>query len=83
LQEEWLEAFETDFWNDYPRKIGKFMARKAFLSVKPWNQATCDAIFEGLDRWVNHWRDNEIERKFIPYPATWINQHRWEDEPDA
>jgi len=83
LQDEWLEAFETDFWRDYPRKICKFMARKAFLRIKPWNQETCDAIFAGLDRWVNHWRDNEIDRQFIPYPATWLNQHRWEDEPDA
>lgn len=80
---EWLEAFETDFWREYPRKVCKFMARKAFLKVKPWTQETCDAIFAGLDRWNKYWSDNEIERQYIPHPGTWLNQHRWEDDPNA
>ena len=23
----------------------------------------------------------EKDREFIPHPATWLNQHRWEDVP--
>ena len=80
-QSEWLEAFD-DFWNDYPRKVGKFMARKSFMRIKPWSQEQCDEIFAGLDRWNKYWRDHETEPEFIPYPATWLNQHRWEDLAD-
>ena len=31
----------------------------------------------GLSKWMASWTD----RQFIPYPATWLNQRRWEDEP--
>jgi len=26
----------------------------------------------------NEWTENKGQ--FIPYPSTWLNQHRWEDE---
>ena len=80
-RDEWLEAFEQDFWAEYPRKVGKFMARKAWIKVEPWDQETCDEIFSGLSRWLAYWRSRGTEPDFIPYPATWLNQHRWEDEP--
>ena len=80
-KEEWLEAFETDFWNDYPRKVGKFVARKSWMKIRPWTQEVCDEIFAGLARWNRHWEESDQEMEFIPYPATWLNQHRWEDEP--
>ena len=80
-KDEWLEAFE-EFWGEYPRKLGKFLARKSFMRITPKNQDQCDEIFAGLGRWVNYWNNNEIERQFIPYPATWLNQQRWEDHPE-
>jgi hypothetical protein len=27
-----------------------------------------------------YWKAKEIELEFIPHPATWLNQERWEDE---
>ncbi len=81
-EEEWLEAFEGDFWEEYPRRTCKFAARKAWMRIKPWTQETCDAIFTGLGRWVRYWRESETEKEFIPHPATWLNQHRWEDEAE-
>jgi hypothetical protein len=78
---EWLEAFEHDFWKDYPHRVGKFEARKSWMKVKPWTQETCDEVFAGLARWNAFWQEQETDKRFIPYPATWLNQHRWEDEP--
>jgi hypothetical protein len=78
---EWLEAFEADFWAAYPRKVGKFEARASWLKVKPWSQETLDELIQGLERWLKYWRDHDTDKEFIPYPATWLNQHRWEDEP--
>ena len=79
--EEWLEAFEQDFWHDYPHRVGKFEARKSWMKVRPWTQETCDEVFAGLSRWNAYWEEQETDKRFIPYPATWLNQHRWEDEP--
>lgn len=80
-RDEWVESFEQDFWPEYPRKVSKFAARKVWLRIRPWNQATCDAIAAGLARWVKYWRNHDTDQQFIPYPATWLNGHRWEDEP--
>lgn len=80
-QTEWLEAFESDFWRLYPRKVGKHPARLSWNRIKPWNQETCDQIFAGLDRWLKFWLENATDPRYIPYPATWLNQRRWEDEP--
>ena len=80
--EEWLEAFEKDFWEAYPHKFGKFMARKAWLRIRPWSQKMIDEVIDGLDRWNRYWNDHQTEKRFIPYPATWLNQHRWEDSPE-
>lgn len=75
---EWAEAFD-EFWKEYPRKVCKFMARKSFMKIKPWSQDQCDAIFYGLEKWANCWRDNDIEMDYIPHASTWLNQRRWED----
>lgn len=65
------------FWKAYPRKQGKGAARKAWLKAKP-NLATVLAAIASQrksDQWV---RDGG---QFIPQPATWLNQERWEDQP--
>jgi hypothetical protein len=72
-----------EFWQVYPRKVGKPLA------IKAWNRAMKGsghdkplvgaAIVSGLWRWV-HSRE-WLDRIFIPYPATFLNQRRWEDEP--
>ena len=80
-EDEWLEAFE-EFWKEYPRRICKYVARKSFLRVRPWNQQMCDDIFAGLGRWRAYWSSADTELRFIPHASTWLNQHRWEDEPE-
>lgn len=71
-------AFES-FWSLYPegRKIGKPAALRAWKKVK----ADLDVVVSGLDLWK---RSGQWEqRDFIPYPATFLNQRRWEDIPGA
>ena len=64
------------FWLAYPRKIGKADARKAFAKVKVPVETLLSAIEQqrGSEQWT---RENG---RFIPNPATWLNQGRWEDE---
>jgi hypothetical protein len=67
------------FWKAYPKKIGKGAAYKSWLKIKP-NNGTLALIIaavknqQSCDQWC---RDNG---QFIPHPATWLNQSRWEDE---
>jgi len=69
-----------DFWMAYPRKVGKQAARTAWTRIKP-SKATAEAIIEavGKQKVTDQWtRDGG---RFVPNPATWINQGRWEDDP--
>jgi hypothetical protein len=75
-----LEAFDKDFYPDYPRKVKPDDARKAWLQMKPWNQQTCDAIFAGLGRWRTYWSESETARDKIPYPASFLRSGAWKGE---
>ena len=64
------------FWAAYPRKVGKDAARKAWAKAR--KRATVQDIAEALRR--QRWPE---DRKFVPHPATWLNQGRWQDDPGA
>ena len=67
-----------EFWERYPRKIGKAAARKAFqkASLKAWQ----NEIMFGLSQQMASLTAREAQ--YIPHPATWLNQERWNDEPE-
>lgn len=78
LNGEGASGFD-DFWKAYPRKVAKQEARKAWYRLSP-GEALVTEILSAVDRSKrsDQWqRDNG---SFIPYPATWINGRRWEDE---
>lgn len=64
------------FWRAYPKKVGKEAARKAFSRVK----APLESLLTAIERQKcgNQWTTEN--GRFIPNPATWLNQGRWEDE---
>ncbi len=71
-----LEGFET-FWQAYPRKVGKVAAFKSWKRLKP----PVEEVLSGIQRWsaTEQWRKEGGQ--FIPYPATFLNQRRWQDDP--
>lgn len=72
------KAFE-EFWKAYPRKEGKGAARKSFLKIKKASSLLpCMIESIGKSQKSEQWRKNNGQ--FIPLPATWLNQCRWEDE---
>lgn len=71
------------FWKAYPKKKAKATARKAWAKLNPDMELcrTMSAALEKQKRSDDWLRDGG---RYIPYPATWINQRRWEDElPDG
>lgn len=77
-KETYKEKFET-FYKAYPRKVGKANVEKWFSKSKP-NDELFNLMMKKLEAFKKSpdWlKDNG---QFIPYPATWLNQKRWEDE---
>ena len=67
------------FWTLYPRKVAKRTAQSS------WNRLSELEQKEALDALQNHlkyWKLKKTLKEFIPHPATWLNQGRWEDEID-
>ena len=65
------------FWEAYPRKVGKEEARKAFQRVDVPVGVLVDAIF--VQRKSAQWQKEG--GRYVPFPANWLNQRRWEDQP--
>lgn len=66
------------FWNLYPRKLDKQAAFKAWHKLKP-STDLADKILKRLLTFIQvDWAITESQ--FIPYPASWLNGARWEDE---
>ena len=67
------------FWKVYPKKKAKASAEKAFAKLKP-DEELLNKMINAIecqkrsDDWL---KDGG---RFIPYPATWLNHRRWEDE---
>lgn len=69
----------AEFWEEYPKKVGKKAAQTSWNKIKP------DAdLFERIISAVTtakcseQW--NKENGRYIPNPATWLNQGRWDDE---
>ena len=69
------DAFER-FWSVYPRKVGKQSAKRAFERVKVPLETLVTAVER--QKCSDQWAQNNGQ--FIPHPATWLNQGRWDDE---
>jgi len=68
------DEYFKEFWKEYPRKIGKFQAKKSFGKFDEKNYSK---IIYATKVFAN---ENEAtEEKFIPHPTTWLNQQRYLD----
>jgi hypothetical protein len=68
-----------EFWKAYPNKKGKKKALKAWHGAKdkPDIAVLLAAVF--AQRKGQTWMKDG--GKYIPHPATWLNDGRWDDKP--
>lgn len=71
-------AFDR-FWVEYPKKVGKGQAQKAFSKVP----VPVETLIEAVQRQRNSVQWQKDGGQYIPNPATWLNQRRWEDDLDS
>ena len=69
----------NDFYNQYPRKMARKDAERAWNRLTPIQQAEC---LEAMPNYLKYWKIKETAKDFIPYPATFLNQERWTDDID-
>lgn len=72
------ERFEK-FWSVYPKKIGKGAALKAFKKIKP-SAELLQTMVNAVEAQKQSQQWTKDNGQFIPNPATWLNQERWNDE---
>lgn len=78
----WDKPAWDRFWAIYPRKVDKTKA------IRAWNKLKADrklmqimsAALKAQSASEEWRRDNG---RAVPYPSTWLNNRRWEDEPTA
>ena len=67
------------FWENWPKKVAKKKAESA------WSKLTLlekREAMEALPKHIKYWEIKKTHIDFVPYPASWINAARWEDELD-
>jgi DNA-binding transcriptional MocR family regulator len=65
-----------EFWQIYPRKVGKGQARLAFKTAL--RKATKDELVSAASAYAESVRSTE--QNFIPHASTWLNGERWLDQ---
>ena len=66
-----------EFWNYYPKKVGKDAAKKIWKKKIP----SINDVIVSLDWQKTSTQWTREDGKYIPNPATYLNQGRWQDEP--
>lgn len=67
------------FWAAYPRKVNKARAHTAWDKLCP-DRKLCKVMGEALRRFTASPEWQKEGGAYIPHPATWLRNRRWEDE---
>lgn len=78
VQIEFELWFETVWWKVYPRREGKGKAKTSCSNAL--KKISHEELLEATMRYAN---DPNLppQKKYIPFPAVWLNQERWNDDP--
>lgn len=81
LNNQYLVSFEK-FWSIYPKKSSRKAAEKEWEALEV-NEDLFKRMVEALAWQIKTENWTKDNGKYIPYPSTWLNDRRWEDEPPA
>lgn len=71
----WFDAF----WKLYPKKVEKKKAMAKFKKMCK-TEKQFNIIINGLKRHIKSEQWQKEHGKYVPYPTTWLNGERWNDE---
>jgi hypothetical protein len=73
-----IDAEFEEFYRQYPRRVAKEAARKAYVSALSRCAVTPAELLAGVMRYAAE--RNGKDPQYTRYPATWLNQGGWADE---
>ncbi len=69
----------AQFYQKYPKKRNKQTALRSWMKLKP-DADLLEKIMSSLEKHKLQPDWQKDNGQFVPYPSTWLNQRRWEDE---
>src|ERR1043165_6977264 len=66
-----------EFWKLYPRKVARKDAQRAWIKMTAPQKF---AALQSLPIHIRYWELAGRTKEYTPYPASWLNGERWEDE---
>lgn len=72
------DRFE-EFWKAYPRKVKKPRAQRSWKALHLAN-GDFEKVMAGLEDAKRSEKWGRDDGRYIPHPATWLNDREWEDE---
>ena len=76
IRDKSLDNGFIEFWQSYPKKVGKEAARKIWEKINP----KIDDVLQALAWQKESSQWNKSNGDYIPNPATYLIQGRWQDE---
>lgn len=77
-----VEEKFIEFYKMYPKKVSIKRAREKFLKINP-DDSLFEKMMTSLSGQIMSPQWQKDNGQFIPHPATWLNQERWNDEDEA
>jgi hypothetical protein len=77
---EYTEEFES-FWQVYPNKSGKGKAFEEWQKARRNGMPPLEEILKAIETQERTTQWLKDGGQFIPLPATWLHQRRWDDAP--
>lgn len=74
------ESLFARFWNAYPKKIGKARALRQWRKLQP-SEGMTERLIAAVDTQAQSPEWTRENRRFVPAPARWLEEGRWDDEP--
>ena len=74
-----ISCLFDQFWSVYPRKESKLKAKTAFDKIRP-DEEVLQRMLASIEKWKGTSQWQEDGGRYVPHPATWLNQRRWEDD---
>ena len=74
------DALFDKFWEVYPKRKCKGDAKKAFTKAIKEKGVTIEILIDAIEAQKKTTMWQKEKGAYIPYPATWLNGRRWEDE---
>ena len=81
-KESFLKERFGKFWAAYPKRKAKAQALKSWLKISPDEQLT-ETILQAVKRATTSEEWKKDKGQFIPFPASYLNGRRWEDETEV